>query len=101
MRAPIVVSPADAAASGRRLFVTDPLPDVLATIDGALADYALSADAMRWTPEDVPAGVQIANLAHPPTRAEIAAAIDQTGFSFVVLPDGRVLVACDPARLRR
>jgi hypothetical protein len=68
--------------------------DILATIDGALADYGTSDDAMRWSPDpdkaeqerrkisyrDTP---RLYYIAHPddpeaPTLTEISAAIDMT-----------------------
>lgn len=36
--------------------MTTPAPSILDTIDNAIADHELSADAMRWTPDPQPAG---------------------------------------------
>ena len=76
--------------------------DVLDAIDGALRDYDLSADAMRWAPEPVICDggrpLQVYSPQSPPSPIQPAViTVDgETIVSFTALETGR-----QPRQLRR
>lgn len=55
-------------------------PDILDLIDGALADYGTSDDAMRWTPDPAPAPASARRPPPPPPTALLVEICSLTGY---------------------